>query len=440
MQDKIIEKLKQYNNIAILGFGKEGTSTYNFIRRHDKNLQLTIMDANEIKIDDSNIRYKKYNNLESELEEFDLIIKTPGISTKGFSKNILNKITSQIELLLEVDSKNIIGITATKGKSTTVSMLYKVFKDQMSDVYLVGNIGVPVLDEIENYNDSLIICEMSSHQLETVKVSPHIGVILNLFVDHLDHAGSIEHYHASKMNINKYQNTNDYFIYDIDNEYLNKQDMTNIKSDILTVSLETKANIYLKDNDIYLNDNKILNRSDIKTNLKGEHNLKNILFVLLISDLYNLDLSKTLKSISDFIPLEHRMEYVGKYNDIDFYNDTIATIPEATINACKSIDNIDTLIFGGMDRGIDYQILIDYLNNSNISNFICMPETGYKIANHLNSRVHKVETLEEAVSLAKKLTQKGKACLLSPAAPSYNFFKNFMEKGNRYKELVRESN
>lgn len=439
MQDKIIDKLRTFNNIAILGFGKEGESTYNFIRRHDKNIKLTIMDLKEINLDDPNTKYKKYNNLSSELQEFDLIIKTPGISTKDFSADVLNKITSQIELLLEVDSKNIIGVTGTKGKSTTVSMLYKVFKDQINDVYLVGNIGVPVLDEIENYNDSLIICEMSSHQLETVKVSPHIGVILNLFVDHLDHAGSIEHYHESKMNINKYQNTNDYFIYDIDNEFLNKQDMTNIKSNILTVSLETKANIYLKDNDIYLNNNKILNRSSIKTNLKGEHNLKNILFVLLIADLYNLDLSKTLKSIEEFIPLEHRMEYVGKYDDIDFYNDTIATIPEATINACKSIDNIDTLIFGGMDRGIDYQILIDYLNSSNISNFICMPETGHKLAINLDSRVHKVETLEEAVSLAKKITKKGGACLLSPAAPSYNYFKNFMEKGNRYKELVKES-
>ena len=439
MQDKIIEKLRSFKNIAILGFGCEGNSTYNFIRRYDKDMKLTIMDNKEINLDDPNVTYKKYNNLESELEEFDLIIKTPGISLKDFNSSIKNKITSQIELLLEVDKKNVIGITGTKGKSTTVSLLYKMFKDQKKDVFLVGNIGVPVLDEIESYKDGIVICEMSSHQLETVKTSPHIGIILNLFSDHLDHAGSIEKYHEYKMNINKYQDSFDYFIYDLDNYYLNTKDMSNIKSNILTVSLEKQASIYLKDNNIYLNNKIILNKNDIITNLKGDHNLKNILFTLLVASLYNLDINMCLNSIKEFIPLEHRMEYVGKYNDIDFYNDAIATIPEATINACNTISNIETLIFGGMDRGIDYKILIDYLNSGKIKNIICMRETGYKIADSLNVKTHKVETLEAAVSLAKKITSKDKACLLSPAAPSYNNFKNYMEKGTRFKELIKES-
>ena len=162
------------------------------------------------------------------------------------------------------------------------------------------------------------------------------------------------------------------------------------------------------------------------------------MFCLLIASLYNLDLDKTLKSISEFEPLEHRMEYVGEYEGIKFYNDSIATIPEATINAINALKDVDTLIFGGMDRNIEYSEFIKFLNNSNINHFICNPTTGYKIAESLDqSKVVKAETLEEAVKFAFMLTEKGKICLLSPAASSYEFFKNFEEKGSKYKELIR---
>ena len=201
MQNDIINKLRNYSNIAILGFGREGVSTYNFIRRYDESLKLTIVDEREIDVTNLSASYKKYNKQDSDLEEFDLIIKTPGVPILGLSKEIVSRITSQMELLLEFDRKNVIGITGTKGKSTTVSLLYSVFKDQTDKVCLVGNIGVPVLDKIEEFSDSIIIAEMSSHQLETVDVSPHVGVILNLYSDHLDHAGTLDNYHASKMNI-----------------------------------------------------------------------------------------------------------------------------------------------------------------------------------------------------------------------------------------------
>lgn len=439
MQNKIIEKLRNYENIAILGFGKEGQSTYNFIRKYDKNLKLTILDKEYIDIKDINTRYKVFNS-EEDLKEFDLIIKTPGIAITNFSLETKNKITSQMELLLEFNRENVIGITGTKGKSTTSSLIYNIFKDQLKDVFLVGNIGVPVLDNIDKYDNAIIVAEMSSHQLETVKYSPHVGIILNLFLDHLDHAGSVENYHKSKMNIIKYQETNDYAIYDADNYYLQKQDFSNVKSKLLSVSLNNKAYIYMEENgDIYINDKFLLKRDRIVTSLKGEHNLKNIMFALLVANIYNLNLEKTLESIKKFKPLEHRMEYVGKYKDIIFYNDVIATIPEATINACKTLKNIDTLIFGGMDRNIEYKEFIDYLNNSNISHFICMPTTGYKIGQFLDKkRVILVDTLEEAVKKAFEVTKKDSICLLSPAASSYEYFKNFEEKGNKYKELIKK--
>jgi len=135
------------------------------------------------------------------------------------------------------------------------------------------------------------------------------------------------------------------------------------------------------------------------------------------------------------------MELVGTYNEVTYYNDSIATIPMATINAINTLKNVDTLIFGGMDRGIDYSQLVDYLRNSDINNLICMPTTGYKIGEQLentNKKIYYVELLEEAVSKAKQITSKGKICLMSPAASSYEYFKNFEEKGNRYKELVKK--
>ena len=441
MQNEIINKLRNYSNIAILGFGKEGMSTYNFIRRYDESIKLTIVDGKEIDVSNLSASYKKYNGVDTDLDEFDLIIKSPGIPIIGFRKEIVSKMYSQMELLLEFFRKNVIGVTGTKGKSTTVSLLYNVFKDQTDKVCLVGNIGVPVLDKIEEFNDSIIIAEMSSHQLETVDFSPHIGVILNLYSDHLDHAGTVENYHNSKMNIVRYQDNDDYAIYDADNYYLSKQDFSKIKSNKLTVSTN-KGTIYLDDDKIYLNDQFLLNKNDIKTNLIGEHNLKNIMFVILISQLYKLDLNKVLESIKNFKPLSHRMEYVGKYNDINFYDDAIATIPDATINAVKALKNVDTLIFGGMDRHIDYNLLIEYLNTGVVRNLICMPTTGYMVADKLTNKdinIYKIESLEEAVKLAKEVTEKEKICLMSPAAASYEYYKNFEEKGNAYQEFVKET-
>ena len=440
MQDKIIEIIKKYNNIAILGFGREGKSTYNFIRNHDKSIKLTILDAKEIELDDPYAIYKPFNNLESELEEFDLIIKTPGISFKDFSKKTKDKVTSQMELLLEVNRKNVIGITGTKGKSTTSSLIYTILKDQLEKVFLVGNIGVPVLDKIEDYENAIIVAEMSSHQLEFVKASPHIGIIVNLFIDHLDHAGTVENYHNSKVNIIRYQDEEDYAIYDSDNYYLQNMNFSGFKGKKCTVSSINEADIYLKGETIFINKKELFDKSRIKTKLQGDHNFKNIMFALYVASIFNLDLEKAIKSLETFQPLEHRMEFFGNYKGIDFYDDAIATIPEATINACNTIKNIETLIFGGLDRNIDYSKLIEYLNNSDIKHLICMPSTAHKLIPFLNKdKIIKVDTLEEAVAEAFKVTSNGKACILSPAAASYEFFKNFEEKGNRFKELVREN-
>ena len=448
MYKQIINKLKD-KKIAILGFGKEGKSTYNFIRRYLNKKKLTIIDKVKQEINDEYVDIISGENYLEGLYKYDLIIKSPGITLKDIDiSNFKDRITSQLELVLEVYRKNIIGITGTKGKSTTTSLIYEIIKDQRDKVFILGNIGNPLLDRVEEYDEnSILVIEMSSDQLEFVDKSPHIAIILNLFEDHLDHAGTIEHYHDSKMNIFKYQNENDYCIYSDDNYYLRQRMESsqykgikyNIRFDYENLN---QNSVRIKDKEVYLN-NELLYTDD-ERKLIGDHNLKNIMFALTVAKIMNLNLDKANKIIKEFKGLKYRMEFIGTYDDITYYNDTIATVPSATISAITAIKNVDTLIFGGMDRKIDYTELIDYLKNSDISNLVCMPTTGTKIGKILeletNKNIFYTDSLEEAYDIAKEKTKKGYSCLLSPAASSYEYFKNFEEKGKYFENIVKKNN
>lgn len=448
MKNKILEKISKYSDIAIVGFGKEGKSTYKFIRDGLKDIKLTIIDkVNAYSVmpeleNDSNVEVVYGDNYLNNLERFDLIFKSPGVSFKELDREGLSKkITSQIELVLEEKRDNIIGVTGSKGKSTTASLIYHLIKKQGKKTCLVGNIGVPVLDEVDSYtDDTIIVMEMSCNQLEFVNVSPHVGVIVNIFQDHLDTIGTLDRYEKAKMNMFLYQKEGDIGIYDLDNNTIKRRlESMDIKSSLFSVSLENKCNCYRDEGKIYLDNEYLIDCSDIKRNILGDHNLKNIMMALEVINKLGLDVHKAISDIESFYGLEHRMERVGVYRGITFFNDTIATIPEATMLACKTIDKLDTLIFGGQDRGIDYSDFISYLNKSSIKNFICMPTTGYKLAELLDESKHniyKIESLEEAVKCAYEVTQDGKCCLLSPAAASYEAFKNFEEKGKKYKEYI----
>ena len=452
MIDKLLEYLEN-KKILILGFGKEGISTYKFIRKHFPNKKIYIADktnANEEMIlKDKNIDINFGDNYLDNLKDFDIIMKTPGISFANINiESFKEKIKSQLELFLEFIDVTTIGVTGSKGKSTTSSLIYQILKDQNKDTVLMGNIGVPVFDCIEDIREStIVVLEMSSHQLEYMDVSPNIAILLNIYEEHLDHYKSLKEYAEAKINIGRFQKENDYFIYNVDNKIIKEcideiETLNDIKYEVSyngNLSNDNSNKVYIKDDYIYINENKVYNIND-KRNLLGNHNLNNIMFVLAVCNILKLNLKKAKETISNFKGLEHRMEYVGKYNNIIYYNDSIATIPEATINSIRALKNVDTLILGGMDRGISYNEFIKFLNSGVVRNLICMPDTGYKIADSLNcsSNIYKVETLEEAVELSKKITRKDKICLLSPAAASYGFFKNFVEKGNKYKELVKK--
>ena len=291
---------------------------------------------------------------------------------------------SQLELLFEFFENFTIGVTGTKGKSTTSSLIYKILQDQGKKSIFMGNIGVPVFNYIDEIDpDEYIVLEMSSHQLEYMELSPNIAILLNIFEEHLDHYESYLKYAEAKCNIYRYQKEKDYFLYNSDNEMLSKLvKKTNSKTYKVSFSGNNGSNIYLKGNKVYFDGKEIYDKNE-KRKLLGDYSLNNIMFVLGVSEILDLDLNKTIKSISEFEPLRHRLEFVGKYNDIEFYDNSIATIPMATIEAVKALKEVDTLIIGGMDRGIDYTDFIDFLNNSDIRNFICMPKTGYDIAKWL---------------------------------------------------------
>lgn len=427
MFNEMINDLKN-KSICILGFGKEGMSTYNYLTNHG---------ITNIKVHDKlpkDVDGVYGDTYLDNLDKYDIIIKSPGISLKDIDiTNIKDKLSSELELLLEYSKSTIIGITGSKGKSTTTSLIYEMLKENGLDTYLLGNIGIPIFDYLDSFKeDSYLVIEMAALQLEYVKHSPHIGVITNLFEEHLDHFGTLDKYYAAKMNMFKYQNSNDYGIYSSDNKDLN--DIVVNGSYKATLINNTLNNIV--DDYITIDGEKVYNINN-KRSIVGKHNLMNIMAALKVAKILNLDMNKCIAAITNFKPLPHRMELVGTYDGVTYYDDAIATIPEATIDCIDALKTVDTLITGGKDRGIDYTPLIDYINNSNITNVICMPETGYKIADKINKNVYKIEELEDAVAKAKEVTKKGYICLLSPSASSYNKFKNFEEKGNYFQKYVR---
>lgn len=442
MYKEIIDFLKD-KYVAIVGFGKEGKSTYNFLRKYLPNQRLVIIDGNKDLLDnnaylnnDKNIELVLGDNYLDNLDKYDVIIKSPGVRFKNIDiSKFEDKITSQLGLVLDYYKDNIIGITGTKGKSTTTSLITKILKDQGIDAYLLGNIGIPIFDNIDKMNEkSMMVIEMAALQLEFVKNSPHIGIVLNLFEEHLDFFKDKNAYFLAKMNMFKYQNENDYGIYTSSNDTLESYvNQNNYKSHLIDVRKDLK----IEDNYIVNNSKKLYNISS-ERHLLGDHNLSNIMFALEVSKILDLDILKVSNSINEFKPLEHRMEYVDTINGVKYYNDSIATIPAATINCVNALKDVDTIIFGGMDRGIDYSALIEFFNNSDIKNFICMPETGYKIGKEIKGKnVYFIDDLKDAVKKAKEVTKK--ICVMSPAASSYNAFKNFEEKGRTYKAYVKES-
>jgi UDP-N-acetylenolpyruvoylglucosamine reductase len=411
---KLIDFLKT-QKIAILGFGKEGQSSYNFIRNYLPDKHLAIHDKNFIEINDKNTTVISGENYLQNLNDYALILKTPGISLANLNYYIEpEKISSQTALFLQYYGNQTIGITGTKGKSTITSLIEHILKKSGKKAVLAGNIGVPFFDIINEIDkQTLVVAELSAHQLEYVRHSPHIAVLLNLYQEHLDHFNSFASYVQAKLNITKEQNEKDILVYNQDDVHITKQ---------------LQQHNFIREFYPYSNHIKY-NAAFTTCKLLG------------ISD------KEIEAALASFIPLEHRQEFVGEKHGIRFYNDSIATVPEATIYALETLKDVNTLLLGGFDRGIDYTILYDYLDRNPVENIVFMGPAGERMKTEWDGRGvmhyaptkynHIVENdMQKIIHFAITHTQKGKICLLSPAAASYNQYTNFEERGKLFKQCV----
>lgn len=439
----MIDRIQEFfrgKKILILGFGREGKSTYGFLRQILPEQTLYIADRRENLVDDDELKRDTKvvcqggENYLDDLVQYEIIMKSPGISFKNVDIDRLKgRIWSQLEVLLKFFEGKTVGVTGTKGKSTTSSLIFQILQDQNIPSMLLGNIGVPVFDMIDEMKSEMIlVLEMSSHQLEFMDVSPHIAVLLNVFPEHLDHYRSFEEYRKAKCNIFRYQDVDDVVLFGDEVRGL----VVNAPGQKRGVGEESDDAVRRVKDEVWIDDTVVYDAKS-ERKLKGEYNLHNIMFALGVTKVLGLGMSQAARSVNEFETLKHRLEFVGEYDGIKYYDNSIGTVPAATMAAVEALGDVDTLILGGMDRGLDYVEFEEALRKSKIRNVICMPETGWKIAEGLGGRARKVETMEQAVRLAKTSTRVGRSCLLSPAAASYGHFKNFEEKGDLFQELVR---
>lgn len=445
----LLRRFIKNRSVLILGFGKEGKSTYRLLSSLGGYKSLAIADMSGIDYEFVTpvdiITGKEY---QKNLNNYDIIFKSPGVVPEGDISRLRSKLTSQTEVFMKAYRNNIIGITGTKGKSTTASLLAHILKNAGLPCVLMGNIGVPAFDILPSLSsDTIIVNELSSHQLEYISVSPHIAVLLNIYEDHLDHYGTFDKYIKAKKNIYLHQTSDDILICNsnIVPAAGECRAVVYTASDYMSRKGHSNPDIWAEGEDICFASHRInIPAQSIK--LLGRHNYYNMAVAYAIGKLLRISDSDFLNGVKSYQPLPHRMEFIGEWDGVKYFDDSISTVCQTTIQAISSLPDVDTVLIGGMDRGIDYGPLIKFLAGSTVANIILMYDTGGRIYSEMGKtypellgRTRLVGTLEEAVSLAKSLTRKGGTCLLSPAAASYGLFKNFEERGDTFKKYIMKT-
>ena len=427
-----IEVLKN-KRILILGMGREGKAVFEFLRKSFPKKTLGIGDR-EKKIKNQISRIKNVNchlgsNYLKALDRYDVIIKSPGIPIhlpeieKAFR---MGKITSQTEIFLENYPGKVIGITGTKGKSTTATLIYRILKEAGFRVYLGGNIGKPAISFLKRgKKDDVFIYELSCHQLYNLKKSPEIAILLNVYPEHLDYYRDFKEYVKAKSNITRWQGKNDILIY-------NPKDRI-----VREIAKKSRAQRIKIEPEKY---------SDILKNIRIKFVPEvNLTAAIEVAELFGISREIVKKAIKKFKTLPHRLEFVGEFRGIKFYNDSLSTIPEATIFALNQLKGkVETLILGGQDRQVDFEKLAKRILKSKIKNLLLFPPSGERFWREFFSskknnrfRVFLVQNMKDAVGLGFQYTGKEKVCLLSPASPSFGIFKDYKERGNLFKKYIK---
>jgi UDP-N-acetylmuramoylalanine--D-glutamate ligase len=452
MKKRLKEELKKIlskKKIAILGLGLENQALLNYINKAKIDLDITICDFRTKKKIDSKLKeanlniqdykYQLENTFNTNLDKYDILLRSPGwsLSCPGIkaAKKAKTELSSTMNLFFQVSpSKNIIGITGSKGKGTTATLITEILKNNNKAVHLGGNIGIAPFDFIKNIKkNDYIVLELSSFQLEDLHYSPKYSIITNIYHEHLSPADpqnpnyhhSYKDYLLAKANIFKNKKYNNYLI---------------TKNDVL---IEYKNNIP-KTLENYQGKIIEYKKTQVQTKLKGVYNLENVGASLKLSEILNLNKKKSLETIKNFKNLEHRLEFVAEKNGVKYFNNSFSTTPESTKLDLNSFNKNIILIAGGPDKGADFSSLSKKIKIK-VKKLILFPGQGSKKIkksllenNYNNNNIIEVNSMSEAVNLSQKNSQKGDIILLSPACASFGLFKNYKERGKLFKKEVNK--
>ncbi len=459
-------KLDEFNKmisnkrVAIIGLGvsnlplidyfkKLGSSITVFDNREEEKIESNILDD----LKDKNIRGYFGKDALKNLIGFDYIFRSPSCmpSTPEIEKEVEKGaiLTSEIEKVLELSPSHIVGITGSDGKTTTTTLVYELLKSAGYKCFLGGNIGTPLFTQIKDMRpEDYVVLELSSFQLVDMKISPQISIVTNITPNHLNVHKDYQEYIDSKKNIYLHQNEDGILVINKDNE-ITKEFYKDAPGKVRFFShkeiLDNGVIFDEKDKTIKICDDGVrkhlIKQKDML--LKGEHNCENACSA--ISATLGLVKEDTMiDTIKNFAGVEHRLEFIREINGVKWYNDSIGTSPTRTIAGLNSFDEKIVLIAGGYDKHLDYTPIGKPIVD-NVSKLILMGDTAEKIdtavRNELERQsktmpIYKCSTLEEVIKKAKEIAEEGEIVLFSPASASFDMFKNFAERGDKFKQIV----
>ena len=440
--------------LVILGAGESGIGTAILGKQKGYNVFVSdrgiIAEKYKKVLLNNNISFEEGNHTETKIFDADLVMKSPGIpdtiSLVTTLKEMGVSVISEIEFASKYTNGVIVGITGSNGKTTTTMLLNHVLKKENFNVSMGGNIGDSFAQQVAEKKSDIHVLELSSFQLDGIEnFAPHIAIITNITPDHLDRYNyKFENYINSKFRIIENQTENDFLIYDFDDEVISNWLKNNkVKATLLPFSIksELKQGVYLKNKQLIINykkEEKIMGISTLA--LKGKHNTKNAMATAMAASLLKVRKETIRESLEDFEGAEHRLESVLKINGVQYINDSKATNVNATFYALDCMQSPTVWIVGGVDKGNDYLDLMPLVREK-VKAIICLGVDNQKIVQTFYNVVDLiVETAgaEEAVKVAYKIAEKGDAVLLSPACASFDLFENYEDRGNKFKQAVKE--
>jgi len=440
--------------LVILGAGESGIGTAILGKQKGYNVFVSdkgiIAEKYKKVLLNNNISFEEGNHTEAKIFDADLVMKSPGIpDTVSLVTTLKEKgvsVISEIEFASKYTNGVIVGITGSNGKTTTTMLLNHVLEKENFNVSMGGNIGDSFAQQVAEKKSDIHVLELSSFQLDGIEnFAPHIAIITNITPDHLDRYNyKFENYINSKFRIIENQTENDFLIYDFDDEVISNWLKNNkVKATLLPFSIksELKQGVYLKNKQLVINykkEDKIMGISTLA--LKGKHNTKNAMATAMAASLLKVRKETIRESLEDFEGAEHRLESVLKINGVQYINDSKATNVNATFYALDCMQSPTVWIVGGVDKGNDYLDLMPLVREK-VKAIICLGIDNQKIVQTFYNVVDLVvETAgaEEAVKVAYKIAEKGDAVLLSPACASFDLFENYEDRGNKFKQAVKE--